>query len=64
MTVCGSAISVWYLSLTGIALIFNYVLAQVLHLLTSTRHYYISINATTFELSVFWPYDTESRINK
>ena len=26
--------------------------------------YYIPINDTTFKLSVFWPYDTESRINK
>ena len=26
--------------------------------------YYISINDTMFELSAFWPSDTESRINK
>ena len=26
--------------------------------------YYIPINDTTFELSVFWPSDTESRINE
>ena len=26
--------------------------------------YYIPINDTTLELSVFWPSDTESRINK
>ena len=26
--------------------------------------YYILINDTTFELSVFWPSDTESRINE
>ena len=26
--------------------------------------YYIPINYTTFELSVFWSYDTESRINE
>ena len=26
--------------------------------------YYIPITDTTFELSVFWPSDTESRINK
>ena len=26
--------------------------------------YYIPINDTSFELSVFWAFDTESRINK
>ena len=26
--------------------------------------YYIPINDTTFKLSVFWPSDTESRINE
>ena len=26
--------------------------------------YYIPINDTTFELSVFWPSDTESRMNE
>ena len=26
--------------------------------------YYIPINDTSFELSVFWPSDTESRINE
>ena len=26
--------------------------------------YYIPINDTTFELSVFWPFDTEGRINE
>ena len=26
--------------------------------------YYIPINDTPFELSVFWPFDTESRINE
>ena len=26
--------------------------------------YYIPLNDTTFELSVFWPSDTESRINE
>ena len=26
--------------------------------------YYIPLNDTTLELSVFWPADTESRINK
>ena len=26
--------------------------------------YYIPINDTSFELSVFWPFDTESRINE
>ena len=26
--------------------------------------YYIPINDTTFELSVFWPSDTESRVNE
>ena len=27
-------------------------------------HYYIPINDTTLELSVFWPSDTESQINE
>ena len=31
---------------------------------TATAVCYIPINDTTFELSVFWPYDTESRINE
>ena len=26
--------------------------------------YYIPINDTTFKLSVFWPSDTESQVNK
>ena len=29
-----------------------------------TVFYYIPINDTTFKLSVFWPSDTESRINE
>ena len=29
-----------------------------------TRFYYIPITDTTLELSVFWPSDTESRINE
>ena len=29
-----------------------------------TEKLYIHINDTTFELSVFWPSDTESRINE
>ena len=28
------------------------------------EHYYIPITDTTLELSVFWPADTESRINE
>ena len=28
------------------------------------QHNYIPINDTTFELSVFWPSDTESHINE
>ena len=27
-------------------------------------HYYIPLNDTSFKLSVFWPFDTESRINE
>ena len=33
-------------------------------LFMSKTLYYIPINDTTLELSVFWPSDTESRINK
>ena len=29
-----------------------------------SQFYYIPINDTSFELSVFWPSDTESRINE
>ena len=29
-----------------------------------TINYYIPINDTTLEMSVFWPSDTESRINE
>ena len=29
---------------------------------TDQTHYYIPINDTKFELSVFWPSDSESRI--
>ena len=30
----------------------------------NNTHYYIPITDTTLELSVFWPSDTESRINE
>ena len=32
--------------------------------MTSTTHYFIPLNDTTLELSVFWPSDAESRINE
>ena len=32
--------------------------------IVSLKFYYIPINNTTFELSVFWASDTESRINE
>ena len=31
---------------------------------SSYYHYYILLNDTSFELSVFWPSDTESRISQ
>ena len=36
----------------------------ILKTFTHDNHYYIPINDTTFELSVFWLSDTESLINK
>ena len=37
---------------------------KVYCLVLSKKLYYIPINDTTLELSVFWPSDTESRINE
>ena len=34
------------------------------HRMLNTKIYNIAINDTIFELSVFWPSDTESRINE
>ena len=44
---------------TNAAKIFNIYPQKV-----SKNFYYIPINDTTLELSVFWPSDTESRINE
>ena len=40
------------------------VLGQVQVYIVNKILYYIPINDTTLELSVFWPSDTESRINE
>ena len=46
-------------------LLINVKMPKIVGILTFiNRVYYILINDTSFELSVFWPSDTESQINE